>query len=345
MNLRAGWKRTFKASAARAFAVAGGFALTRLATARQPKILMYHRFSDAPRSRTCCRMNFRRQIEYFARHHAVLTMNQLVKAWADRSVPRNVLVLTVDDGYRDFCTVAAEELLRVGVPATFFVTTGFIDGDCWIWTEKLAWLCDHLPDGEAVLDMNGHPKPFRIPAQRDALRIALKMQLHRIPLAEKVRKLEEFATRHGVTLPSTPPEDARPASWDDLRRLQALGMEIGGHTVNHPILSVESDTVIAEEINGCKKRLDSELPEPVASFCYPNGTPVDFDERVKRCVREAGFASAVASKHVRLKFDDLYDIPRYSVGNDVDHAFRVASGFEQLERNFRRPAEQMQDDT
>ena len=57
---------------------------------------------------------------------------------------------------------------------------------------------------------------------------------------------------------------------------------------------------------------------------------------MKRGVQTAGFGSAVVSHHVRLMFDDLYDIPRYAVGKDVDHALRVVSGFEQLERHCRR---------
>ena len=263
-------------------------------------------------------------------------MRQLIGALAPHTVPKNALVLTVDDGYRDFCTTAAEELLRVGVPTPFFMTIGFIDGACWIWTEKLAWICDHLPHGTATLDMDGNVKTFRIPEERAAIRFALKAQLDNGPLADKLRRLDEFATRHLCTLPSTTAKEASPATWNDLRHLQARGIEIGGHTVNHPILSAESDEVVATEINGDKERLDRHLHEPCVSFCYPNGTPLDFDERVKRCVQTAGFGSAAASHHVRLMFDDLYDIPRYAVGKDVDHVLRVVSEFEQLERHCRR---------
>lgn len=344
MNRSSGSKGRLKASVANAFAAVGGFALTRLATARQPKVLMYHRFSESPRARFCCRASFRNQVEYFARHHTVLTMAQFAAAVSANAVPKNALVLTVDDGYRDFCQVAAEELLRVGVPATFYVTTGFIDGTCWIWTEKLAWICEQLPDGDITVNLGGSRQTFRIPDERGAVLFALKTELCDIPLADKIRHLHEFAVRHHVEVPTTPPAEIRPATWDDLRRLQAQGIEIGGHTVNHPILSAETDAVVAAEVIGCKERLDRELPEPVTSFCYPNGTPLDFDDRVKRCVQAAGFSSAVASQHVRWTFDDRYDIPRYSAGDDVDHARRVASGFEYLERRLRKSLSLNQDD-
>lgn len=344
MNRASSLKRSLKASVANAFAAFGGFALTRLATAGQPKVLMYHRFCESPLDRFCCRASFRKQLEYFARHHTVLTMAQFTAALSARAVPDNAIVLTVDDGYQDFCQVAAEELLRIGIPATFYVTTGFIDGTCWIWTEKLSWICDQLPDGDTVVNLGGSPKTYRIPYDRRALRFALKTKLCYVPLTEKLRRLDEFASHHRVEVPPVPPAEIRPATWADLRRLQSQGIEIGGHTVNHPILAAETDAVVAAEVYGCRERLEHELPEPVASFCYPNGTPLDFDERVKRCVQAAGFTSAVASQHVRWTFDDHYDIPRYSAGEDVDHAVRVASGFEYLERRLRQPLSRLHGD-
>jgi peptidoglycan/xylan/chitin deacetylase (PgdA/CDA1 family) len=343
VNPTADWKRSFKATAARLFGLAGGYAVTRLATAGTAKILMYHRFCDEPHGRSCSRLSLRRRLEHYARHHTVLTMQQFTAALADNAVPKNALVLTVDDGYRDFCTIAAEELLRVGVAVTSFVTTEFIDGTCWIWTEKLAWVCKQLPVGTATIRIDGVTATYRLPEHRGALRFALNNEPSMVPLVEKLRRLDEFATLHGVAIPDRPPDEDRPSTWDDLRRLQSRGIEIGGHTVNHPILSAECEAVLAEEIRGCKQRLDEELTDPAVSFCYPNGTPLDFDERVKRCVKAACFRSAVASQHVRLSFDDLYDIPRYAVGDDLQHAIRVTSGFERLERYCRRVLGMAQD--
>ena len=50
------------------------------------------------------------------------------RAAARGRAPARALAITFDDGYADNATVAAPILLRLGLPATFFVATGFLDG-------------------------------------------------------------------------------------------------------------------------------------------------------------------------------------------------------------------------
>src|ERR1044071_7430526 len=45
-------------------------------------------------------------------------------------LPKRALSITFDDGYADNYNVAAPILLRLGLAATFFVATGFLDGGC-----------------------------------------------------------------------------------------------------------------------------------------------------------------------------------------------------------------------
>ena len=43
-------------------------------------------------------------------------------------LPPRALSITFDDGYRDNHDIALPILLQLGLPATFFVATGFLDG-------------------------------------------------------------------------------------------------------------------------------------------------------------------------------------------------------------------------
>jgi peptidoglycan/xylan/chitin deacetylase (PgdA/CDA1 family) len=79
--------------------------------------------------------------------------------------------------------------------------------------------------------------------------------------------------------------------WRQLELWLRSGMEIGGHTVNHPFLSALTDSEIRAELSLGKKMLADRLHIPVDFLCYPYG---DFDERVKRYARECGYKGAVA---------------------------------------------------
>ena len=84
-------------------------------------------------------------------------------------------------------------------------------------------------------------------------------------------------------------------NWDELRAVASEGMEIGCHTETHPILSRLSNRLeLVSEIRGAKERMEDRLGFNVRHFCYPNGRTMDVGEAAIRCVREAGFVSAVS---------------------------------------------------
>jgi len=101
-------------------------------------------------------------------------------------------------------------------------------------------------------------------------------------------------------------------NWEHVREMASAGMEIGSHTLSHPILSLLPDSQARVEIVGSKVRLEEELRQPVRSFCYPNGKRSDFSEITKKIVKEAGYTSASTTEvdYFDCK-TDLYEIPRF----------------------------------
>jgi hypothetical protein len=104
-------------------------------------------------------------------------------------------------------------------------------------------------------------------------------------------------------------------TWDMLRDMKKQGMTIGGHTVNHPILSRLPREQQLEEIAGCGRRLREELGEPMRWFSYPRGKPDSFNDETRACLREAGVElafSAYGGVRTALDWDPL-DVRRSGV--------------------------------
>src|SRR5690606_22244971 len=103
--------------------------------------------------------------------------------------------------------------------------------------------------------------------------------------------------------------------WSMVRDLHAAGMEIGGHTITHPVLASLPDTEQWHEIAGCAERLEDELGEPMRIFSYPVGRPESYDDSSRACLRRLGVQAAftchggVSSPHA---FDPLA-IPRVPI--------------------------------
>jgi peptidoglycan/xylan/chitin deacetylase (PgdA/CDA1 family) len=98
-------------------------------------------------------------------------------------------------------------------------------------------------------------------------------------------------------------------TWEQLGEMHSAGVEIGGHTATHPLLTFESDESVRQELSGSKQAIERRLGISVRSFAYPNG---DYDDRVRLAVRKAGYACAYTTRSGWFTpGDDLYSIPRY----------------------------------
>jgi peptidoglycan/xylan/chitin deacetylase (PgdA/CDA1 family) len=117
--------KRLKAVIGRAAATAGVFAWD---FRSKMVIVAYHRIRDdlAEDGMTCTSARFEEFCEFFRTHFRVLPLAEQVAGCAAGKDMGGTLSITFDDGYRDNFEVAAPILRKLNLPATFFVTTGFI---------------------------------------------------------------------------------------------------------------------------------------------------------------------------------------------------------------------------
>jgi peptidoglycan/xylan/chitin deacetylase (PgdA/CDA1 family) len=91
-------------------------------------IVTYHRVRDdmPEEGMTCSSARFEKFCEFFRAHFKVVPLAEQVAGCSAGKDMGGTLSITFDDGYRDNFEVAAPILRKLGLPATFFVTTGFI---------------------------------------------------------------------------------------------------------------------------------------------------------------------------------------------------------------------------
>jgi len=312
----------------------GGYQAARLLTRCQPKILMYHRFSEKPSPWTVSRAGFERQLCMIKRWFHPMTVTQLAELKARGQTPKNAVVITVDDGYRDFYQIAYPLLRHYQVPATFFVTTGFVNRETWLWPDQVAWLLMHRAENLghqriACLDLDFN-RPW------GQLWQALINRLLMVQNTERLAGLVELERLCGVPLPKEAPEEYSASSWTELQEMQENGIEIGGHTYSHPSLGQMGSEEVAQELELTNKLLNVHLGHSPRSFCYPNGSPKDYSEGIKSQVSQFGFTAAVTA------FSDRHNVNlnfawRRFVGTENDFQFHKSLfGVELLGNQLRR---------
>lgn len=102
----------------------------------------------------------------------------------------------------------------------------------------------------------------------------------------------------------------------ELRRLEELGVELGGHTAHHVVLAAEDEATQRREIFDDFRAL-TELRggrAPMA-FAYPNGRLTDIAPYTTGLAREAGYRLAVVTEEsVVSRKNDPFLIPRIPAG-------------------------------
>jgi len=81
-------------------------------------------------------------------------------------------------------------------------------------------------------------------------------------------------------------------TWDGVRALRGAGMEIGGHTVTHPVLATLTVEQQRTEIAGSLERLRAELGDVIDTFSYPVGARTSFDAHTRTLLDELGVRRA-----------------------------------------------------
>lgn len=246
----------------------------------------------------------------------VLPLDTAIRQLQDGSLPARAAALSFDDGYADNHDVALPLLRKHGLPCSFFVATGFLDGGR-MWNDTLieAVRLSRLStlDLRGLVDGRGEDLGQHVLGDDTGRRAALGRLIERIkylPPEPRVACVDAIAVRAEVQ----PPNDLMMSS-DQVRALRAAGMQIGAHTVSHPILAKLSVQQAGDEIGRSRDVLQALLGEKVGMFAYPNGKPgTDYLPEVHPAlVRELGFDSAVSTRWAAARAsDDVFQIPRFT---------------------------------
>jgi peptidoglycan/xylan/chitin deacetylase (PgdA/CDA1 family) len=203
----------------------------------------------------------RRHVEALGRWFDFIALDQLPgRLAAPRRRP--FCLLTFDDGKRSNVTESAPELERAGVPAVFYVVSGFLADGRPLWFDRYRALVARLGTAPAGLEAES---------------------VKRLPYATLLARLDDACARHGVE-PDAAADDVRPMTWDDARALRRRGFEIGAHGTTHAILTLEPVEEARRSIRDSLATVAAEVGR-CTSFAFPNG---NYTPELAQVARAAG---------------------------------------------------------
>jgi len=275
-------------------------------------ILMYHDLRDdrslaGSFDPTLGAQEFEAHVCILTRMFRVMTVEDAVNEIAQNGCLKEPsAAITFDDGYVNVYRIAFPILKRLGVSATTYLPTDWINGAGPFWWMRLKAMIASvgLTDSniDAILDTLGvepsgsNGETFDAGCNHRDFLAGIESQLRTRSDSEVRRSLQELPTRLGIS-ESEYDGEQKPMSWDQIREMCSAGMRFGAHTVSHANLSHMTFKEAENEILSSRNEIESKINQPVVGFAYPYGNDLDCYKNFKNILEANGFTYAVTARY------------------------------------------------
>jgi peptidoglycan/xylan/chitin deacetylase (PgdA/CDA1 family) len=270
---------------------------------------------------------FERQVALLARHFTLVDTRDL-DAWrAGATPPDNPAMITFDDGYKDNLEFALPILQRHGARAVFFVSAGHITDRRLFWWERVHRALGHARVPRLRLD---HPAGVDVPIESSTeRRRAVETVLQAIkthPGLDLDRLLDELDAACGQRLPREGERaivDRLIMTWDDVRALQAAGMDVESHGREHRVLETLGCEGAERDLRAARQEIEAQIDRPVCAVAYPVGASLRARPDLRHAVERAGYRVGLTTGGLaRIEhLQDWLDVPRMTVDGQGPEAF------------------------
>lgn len=253
---------------------------------------------------------FEKHLEIIGRRYRVISLQAAVRALReDADLPSCAVVITFDDGYRNNLEVAEPLLRRFGFPATFFVTTGFVDGRArpW-WYEARALIARSR--APRIPSASGSMFSIAAEAERRAAAMAWERALLPMPVEERGAALHRLAEACGGAADM-------PYGFlqsDQLQTLLARGHDVQGHGDRHLSWRVETEDALASDLTRAQGLLAEWLGRKPDLFAFPYGHVPRDPGIARRIFAEQRIAGSCTTQFgLAGRTSDVHFLPRLDV--------------------------------
>jgi peptidoglycan/xylan/chitin deacetylase (PgdA/CDA1 family) len=288
-------------------------------------ILIYHRVcpkKDEWSLEPLSPESFETQMKYLVQNYEILSLDKLVQITkSGKLLPEKAVVVTLDDGYKDNYLYAYPVFRKYNIPATIFLTTGYIGGSELFWWDKVAYIIENSTSIKKLDLKDLGSYSLQSEPDRTHVKTIICEKLTKLPDNKKNSVIKNLLNTCQVEIPRDLGKKLV-LSWEEVKEMDNAGVTFGAHSVNHPILINMPLEQSKNEIVQSKRDIEEKLGKEVTAFSYPNG---NFNAEIVELVRKSGFTCAVSvypgmpPKLVGPK-DSVYYLSRIGTFEDLNRS-------------------------
>lgn len=244
--------------------------------------------------------SFEKQMEFIAETCNPISLKNYIISVKNRLIlPERTIIITFDDGWKDNFTYAFPILKRLNIPATIFLTTGYIGQKRVFWQEQIRYLLNIIKYSKQTLSkwenylikLNDY-----LPELSKILSTNITDNENVIAMLKSIdQKLRNNFINEIITIlnhPQIPYNMHDFLDWNDVLIMKKHGIEFGSHTVNHLLLDKIDQDTLWDELKKSKEQIETEIGEKISAIAYPNG---NFNNDVIEAAQKTGYSYAVTT--------------------------------------------------
>jgi peptidoglycan/xylan/chitin deacetylase (PgdA/CDA1 family) len=293
--------------------------------------------SGPPPSSSVLMDDLQTNLRALARLYTVISMDEAIEMLAGRTVRRKpCIVLTFDDSLKCLVDIVAPWLAKLGLTATFYVSTEVIDSQKPYWWLRLEYAVARAKRSRTQVELPlGRLLLLEAGRARDTVQ-EIKAILREANAQECEQVIESIEAGLGASLldehAAYPYGDVM--SWEDVCELRSLGMTIGSHTVTHPNLTLLAPVELRRELEQSRRRIEAACQTPCRHLCYPYGA---YSAAVAEAARACGYISAVTtvSPGWNDRQTDVFHLRRFAMPRQAYKLPYLISGFDKIVKQVR----------
>ncbi|WP_303920898.1 polysaccharide deacetylase family protein [Draconibacterium sediminis] len=291
------------------------FSTRKLLAAKTPPFLpFYHTVGNQPLPHilnypVIDEKQFKQELDFYLKYFKPVSLEELTK-----SAKPGSFHLSFDDGLKECTEIIAPILLQKGIPATFFVNSGFVDNKELFHRYKASLIANKMrtqPDAEAenYLHENGIP-----------LKALLQTPYSKREILDHAAELLEIDFQSFL-------ETQKPyMTTSQIKELHNKGFSIGGHSHKHPEFRKISEKKQLKQIKKSMKWLEETINPKVKAFSFPF-TDDSVSLKLIKTIHDKGWCD-ISFGTAGVKYDTIpYHFQRYPAEQPGDFKLNVKAEF------------------
>lgn len=267
---------------------------------------------------------FEYQMKYISTFYNPISEDKIAECLENNiSIPKRSVLVTFDDGFDDNYYYAYPILKKYNIPATIFISTGYIGSETTLWFDWLASLVFSSTTNTIDIPQLKSKYIRGEYSENKEIMVDLIKKLRKVSNKSRLEILSYLKEAYSKDMQHIDQFKSHPLSWNQVKEMSNQGINFGSHTVTHPILSRLEDDELEFELVESKNKIELELNKPVISISYPTGMQDSFSRKVLKKVKGLGYKLGFTYIHKknRVPIDNKYSMYRYHIESHVNESF------------------------